>query len=176
MAHLITPVNEQDHVRGPYDAPVTLVEYGDFQCEHCAAMYPVLMDLLDEVGEQVRFVYRHFPLSQSHPNAQQAAEASEAAASQGSFWEMHDMLFTNQDALDEMSLRNYAEKIGLDADQYDREMESEMHAEKVREDFMSGVHSGVNGTPTFFINGERYDGRMDKAGLKKAISRAAQRV
>jgi formate-nitrite transporter family protein len=176
MAQLITPVNEHNHLRGPIDAPVTLLEYGDFECEDCGEAHPVLMDLLDEVGERVCFVYRHFPLSQSHPNAQRAAEASEAAASQDSFWEMHDMLFTNQDALNEMSVRNYAEKIGLDVNQYDRELESGMHAEKVRDDFMSGIHSGVNGTPTFFINGERYDGRSDKAGLKKAIARAAQRI
>jgi formate-nitrite transporter family protein len=176
MAILVTPVNEQDHKRGPLNAPVTLVEYGDFECEDCGVVYPLLMHLLDEVGDQMCFVYRHFPLSQTHSNAQRAAEAAEAAASQGSFWEMHDMLFTNQDALDKMSLQNYAEKIGLDMKQYDREMETEIHAKRVREDFISGVHSGVNGTPTFFINGERYDGRLDKMGLKKAIARAAQRV
>jgi formate-nitrite transporter family protein len=176
MAQLIAPVNEQDHIRGPKNAVVTLVEYGDLECEHCAEAYPMLMELLDEVGEQVCFVYRHFPLTQTHPNAQRAAEAAEAAASQDQFWEMHDMLFTNQDALDEISLRNYAEKIGLDMQQYDQEMEADVHAERVREDFLSGVRSGVNGTPTFFINGERHDGPSSKSGLRDAVERAAQRV
>jgi formate-nitrite transporter family protein len=163
-------------MRGDENAPVTLVEYGDFECEHCGEAHPMLMQLMDEVGEQVCFVYRHFPLSQSHPNAQRAAEASEAAASQDSFWAMHDMLFTNQDALDESSLRNYAEKIGLDMSQFDREMETGVHSDRIRDDFLSGVRSGVNGTPTFFINGERYDGPASLDDLRKAIEQAAERA
>jgi protein-disulfide isomerase len=176
MAQLTINVSEQDHRRGPKNAGVTLVEYGDFECEHCAEAYLMLMELLDEMGDLICFVYRHFPLSQTHPNAQRAAEAAEAAASQDQFWEMHDMLFTNQDALDEIYLRSYAEKIGLDMEQYDQEMKSDMHTERVREDFLSGVRSGVNGTPTFFINGERHDGPSNKFGLREAIERAAHRV
>jgi formate-nitrite transporter family protein len=176
MAQLTKSIHDQDHIRGDENAPVTLVEYGDFECEHCGEAYPMLTDLLDETGDQVCFVYRHFPLSQTHPNAQRAAEASEAAAAQDSFWEMHDMLFNNQDALDESSLRNYAEKIGLDMNQYDRAMESELHADRVRDDFLSGMRSGVNGTPTFFINGERYDGPANRDDLLAAIERAAERA
>jgi formate-nitrite transporter family protein len=176
MPQLTQPVNEQDHQRGSKDASVNLVEYGDFECEHCGAAYPMLMDLLDEMDDQVCFVYRHFPLSQSHPHAQRAAEAAEAAAIQGSFWEMHDMLFTNQDALDEKSLRNYAEKIGLKIEQYEQDMESGKLTKEVQADFLSGVRSGVNGTPTFFINGERYDGPMDKDGLQVALEQATQRA
>jgi protein-disulfide isomerase len=176
MAHLVKSVNEDDHTRGPGDAAVILVEYGDFECEDCAAAHLMLMDLLDEAGDQVCFIYRHFPMSQIHPKAQRAAEAAEAAASQGSFWEMHDMLFANQDALDDDSLRNFAEKIGLDMGRYDREMDNELHADRVRDDFLSGVRSGVNGTPTFFINGERFDSPASKAGLLDAIENAAQHV
>jgi formate-nitrite transporter family protein len=176
MAHLVKSVNEDDHTRGPGDAAVILVEYGDFECEDCAAAYLMLMELLDEAGDQVCFIYRHFPMSQVHPNAQRAAEAAEAAASQESFWEMHDMLFANQDALDDDSLRNYAEKIGLDMERYDQEIDNELHADRVRDDFLSGVRSGVNGTPTFFINGERFDGPASKAGLLDAIENAAQHV
>jgi formate-nitrite transporter family protein len=176
MAQLSKPVSEQDHKRGPENAPVTLVEYGDFECEHCAAAYPVINALLNEIGDQICFVYRHFPLTQAHPHAQRAAEAAEAAAAQDSFWEMHDMIFTNQDALDDESLSQYAEKIGLDMQQFNQEMESQTHTARVKDDFQSGIRSGVNGTPTFFINGERYDGPISQDALFEAVEQAAQRA
>jgi protein-disulfide isomerase len=158
MPRLTLPVDPaRDHIQGPDGAAVTLVEYGDFQCPHCGRAYPIIQAVQKTMGKQLRFIYRHFPISDEHPDAVAAAEASEAAGAQGKFWEMHDLLFEHQKALDEESLAGYARQLGLDLDRFTREMREHAYGERIKEDFASGLRSGVNGTPTFFINGERYD-------------------
>lgn len=158
-ASLTTPVDEErDHVAGPTSAPVTLVEYGDYECSYCGRAYPIVKSLQESLGDELRFVFRNFPLADVHPHAEHAAEAAESAAAQGSFWEMHDMLFEHQDQLDDSALVSYAEELELDAEQLARDVEDEAYDARIREDFRSGVRSGVNGTPSFFINGARYDG------------------
>ncbi len=164
------PIDGRDHIQGPSDAPIALVEYGDYQCPHCGAAHPIVQALQKRLGKQLRFAFRNFPLSEFHEFAEHAAEAAEAAADQGKFWEMHDLLFENQDALDDGSLATYASDLGLDSIRVMREITSELHAERVREDFHSGVRNGVNGTPTFFINGERYDGAFDFDSMLAALS------
>ncbi len=159
---LIVPGTEdRDHVRGPADARVTLVEYGDFECSYSRKAYPIIKDVQARMGNQMRFVFRNFPLTTLHPHAQHAAEAAEAAAAQGRFWEMHDLLFENQRHLLDDDLRSYAQTLDLDLDRFDKELAEHVHANRVREDLMSGERSGVNGTPTFFINGARHDDSYD---------------
>jgi protein-disulfide isomerase len=155
---LTPPVSARDHAAGPDDAPVTLVEYGDYECPHCGRAHPVVKAVQRELEGQLRFVFRNFPLAEAHPHALLAAQAAEAAGAQGRFWEMHDMIFEHQDALEPQDIVGYAELIGLDIAQFERDLEAGTYAKKVRDDFRSGVRSGVNGTPTFFVNGERYDG------------------
>jgi protein-disulfide isomerase len=152
------PVDDDDHSAGPRDAPITLVEYGDFECPFCGQAYPIVKAIQKELGDRLRFVFRNFPITGSHPHAQHAAEAAEAAAAQNRYWEMHDTLFENQDALDDRHLLKYAEKLALDTNQFRMELESGVYAPDVEEDFLSGARSGVNGTPTFFVNGYRFDG------------------
>jgi len=155
---LTPPVSERDHIAGPDDAPVTLVEYGDYECPYCGMAHPVVKRAQRELGKQLRFVFRNFPLAEAHPHAQIAAQAAEAAGAQGRFWEMHDMIFEHQDALEVKDLLGYAASLGLDAEQIARDLEAGTYVKRVKEDFRSGVKSGVNGTPTFFVNGARYDG------------------
>jgi protein-disulfide isomerase len=175
-AVLTLPVTEgRDHIQGPADAAVTLVEYGDYECPYCGAAYPIIKEVQARMGERLRFVFRNFPISTSHPHAEQAAEAAEAAASQGRFWPMHDLLYENQSRLRDQDLHAYAEKLQLDVEPFDEEMADHVHAERVREDFMSGVRSGVNGTPTFYINGARHDGSYDVETLLAALERAGVR-
>ncbi|MGD9890420.1 MAG: DsbA family protein [Dehalococcoidia bacterium] len=171
-AHLTPPVTDHDHTQGPATAPITLVEYGDYECPHCGQAFPIVKELQRQLGERLRFVFRNFPLTQGHPHAQHAAEATEAAATQGRFWEMHDHLFEHQRALDDDHLLRYADALGLDIATFRREMTEHRHAERVREDLLSGVRSSVNGTPTFFINGVRHDGPYDRDTLLAAIVRA----
>jgi protein-disulfide isomerase len=167
---LAVPVTERDHIRGPVDAALTLVEYGDFECPHCGAAYPVVEDVRMKMGQSLRFVYRHFPLPQVHPHAVQAAEAAEAAGAQRRFWPMHDMLFENQQALDRGSLVLYATRLQLDVQAFTRDLVSHAHKPSVERDFMGGVRSGVNGTPTFFINGVRYDGPRDVPSMVRVLN------
>ncbi|MGI8468188.1 MAG: DsbA family protein, partial [Pyrinomonadaceae bacterium] len=148
---------------------VTLVEYGDYECSYCGKAYPIIKKVQEKMGDKLRFVFRNFPLTQAHPNALHAAEAAEVAASQGKFWEMHDILYENQDALDDESLTTYAEKIGLDAKKFTEDLQNDTFEEKVRADFMNGVESGVNGTPTFFIDGTRYNGGWEYENLLDAL-------
>jgi formate-nitrite transporter family protein len=155
---LTPPVNERDHIAGPDDAPVTLVEYGDYECPYCGMAHPVVKRAQRELGKQLRFVFRNFPLAEAHPHAQIAAQAAESAGAQGRFWEMHDMIFEHQDALEVEDLLGYATSLGLDAKQIARDLEAGTYVKRVRDDFRSGVKSGVNGTPSFFVNGVRYDG------------------
>jgi protein-disulfide isomerase len=172
-AQLVVPVSERDHSLGPSNAPVTLVEYGDFECPHCGRAYPILQGIRRYMAEQLRFAHRHFPLAEAHPHAQMAAEASEAAGAQGRFWEMHDILFRNQHALDPEDLLLYATRIGVDAQRVARELAAGTWTKRVRDDFRGGVRSGVNGTPTFFINGVRYDGNWaDAAEFIQALTEA----
>jgi protein-disulfide isomerase len=151
---------------------LTLVEYGDYECPYCGAAYYVVKQIQRNLGDKLCFVFRNFPLTQSHPHAQHAAEAAEAAGAQGQFWEMHDMLFEHQKALDDPHLIQYASDLKLYVPFFEMELATHVHAGRVREDFMSGVRSGVNGTPTFFINGRRHDGPHDLAGLAAALQQA----
>ena len=165
-SRLALPVSDQrDHILGPRTAAVTLVEHGDFECPHCRQAHYVLQELLAQFREHMRLVYRNFPLSQIHPHAKRAAEASEAAAAQGRFWDMHDMLFERQHALEDEDLTAYAAELGLDLGQFQIELVQGVHLPRVSQDFISGVRSGVNGTPTFFINGVRHDGPWDLESL-----------
>jgi Na+/H+ antiporter NhaA len=166
---------ERDHYRGPVDAPVTVVEYGDFECPYCGRAEPVVRELLQEFGD-VRYVWRHLPLSDVHPNAQFAAEASEAAADQGAFWEMHDLLFQHQDALTPADLVEYAGQLGLDGERFMDELHRHTHTARVAEDVDSADLSGVNGTPTFFINGRRHHGAYDIGALSAAVRAAGARA
>jgi protein-disulfide isomerase len=172
-AVLTMPVSQdRDHIQGPADAAVTLVQYGDYECPYCGAAYPIIKEVQGRMGERLRFVFRNFPISTSHPHAQQAAEAAEAAAAQGKFWEMHDLLYENQRRLRDEDLRGYAEKLGLGVERFDEDLAEHVHAERVHEDFMSGVRSGVNGTPTFYINGARHDDSYDFETLLAALESA----
>jgi protein-disulfide isomerase len=149
---------------------VTLVEYGDFQCPFCGDAYPVVQELLAQFGDQVRFVFRHMPLSDLHPRAEAAAEAAEAAAAQGRFWEMHDRLFTHQHQLSDEDLRGHAEALGLDVERFERELRERRHARRVAEDYESGARSGTPSTPRFFVNGVIHLGAPSYAELRAAIS------
>jgi protein-disulfide isomerase len=171
---LSVPVSEdRDHIQGPADAAVTLVEYGDYECPYCGAAYPIVKRIQRQMGDHLRFVFRNFPIATSHPHAEAAAEAAEAAGVQGRLWEMHDLLFENQRHLTDADLRSHAQSLGLDLVRFDDELARHVHADRVREDFMSGVRSGVNGTPTFFINGMRHDDSFDFDTLLAALERAA---
>jgi protein-disulfide isomerase len=155
---LALPVGPHDHVRGPAGAPVTLLEYGDYECPFCGRAQPIVEAVEQKLSGLMRLAFRHFPLSTVHPHAQQAAEAAEAAGMRGRFWDMHRLLFQNQPALSDDDLLHYASLLGLDVERFGKELFTHVHASRVREHFISGVRSGVNGTPAFFINGVRYDG------------------
>jgi protein-disulfide isomerase len=173
-AVLTMPVSEdRDHVQGAADAAVTLVEYGDYECPYCGAAYPIIKEVQARMDKRLRFVFRNFPISTSHPHAEQAAEAAEAAGSQSRFWKMHDVLYENQKRLRGEDLRAYAGSLELDIELFDKELAEHVHSERVHEDFMSGVRSGVNGTPTFYINGVRHDDSYEIDVLLAALERAA---
>jgi protein-disulfide isomerase len=173
---LAVPLDPQyDHTRGPANAPVTLVEYGDFECPYCGQAEPVVRALLADFGD-LRYVWRHLPLSDVHPHAQLAAEAAEAAAAQGAFWPMHDLLFTHQDALTARDLVRYAEQLGLDVGLFREDLRVRAHAARVAEDVDSADLSGVSGTPTFFINGQRHQGAYDIDTLSAAIRAAREHL
>ena len=172
MSRLRPPVGPDDHALGPDDAPVTLVEYGDYECPHCGRAHPIVKRVLKKLGRSVRFVFRNFPLGEMHPHAVLAACAAEAAGLQDRFWEMHDHLFEHQQALERDDLAGYAKKLGLDTARFARDLDDATIEERVRRDFASGVRSGVNGTPTFFIDGERYDESWDEDSLVEALRAA----
>jgi protein-disulfide isomerase len=172
-AALTLPVSEdRDHIQGPSTAAVTLLEYGDYECPYCGAAYPIVKQVQEAMGDDLRFVFRNFPISTSHPHAEQAAEAAEAAAAQDQFWPMHDLLYENQQRLEVNDLLGYADSLGLDVERFKRELEGHVHAPRVHEDFMSGVRSGVNGTPSFYVNGVRYEDSYDFDTLLGALQRA----
>ena len=163
------PVGDRDHVQGLATAPATLMEYADFECSCCGEVYPIVKETQHRLGSRLRFVSRHFPLAMIHAHAEHAAEA---AGAQGKFWEMHDVLFENQRALDDENLVRYAAGLGLDSSRFADELGRHTHAARVREDFLSGARGGVNGTPTLFINGVRHDGSFDLDTLLGAIEAA----
>jgi Na+/H+ antiporter NhaA/glutaredoxin len=176
LVDLVEPVDlERDHVRGPLDAPVTVVEYGDFQCPYCGRAEPVVRELLAGQGD-VRYVWRHLPLAHVHPDAALAAEAAEAAAEQGAFWPMHDLLLERQEHLQPKDLVGYAAELGLDVDQFRDDLREHRTADRVAQDVQSADLSGVSGTPTFFVNGRRHYGAYDLATLRKAVATARARV
>jgi Na+:H+ antiporter, NhaA family len=171
IATLSPPVDpERDHVRGSAEAAVTLVEYGDFQCPYCGEAYPVVRELRERFGDQLRFVFRHMPLADLHPRAPCAAEAAEAAGAQERFWEMHDRLFEHQLELSDSDLRTHAEAVGVpDGERFDAELRDGVHAARVEEDYRSGAQSGVPSTPRFFVNGMIHLGSASYGELAEAI-------
>jgi protein-disulfide isomerase len=169
MSKLRAPVTPHDHIRGPANAPVTLVEYGDYECPACGAAYPIVNLVRQRFGPRLRLVFRHFPLSQAHPNAESAAESAEFSGARSLFWEMHDGIYENQDRLGLPLLFALAEALGLSGPDLRAALASGIYAPKVRQDFLGGVRSGVNRTPTFFINGVRHDGSYAFDDLVAAI-------
>jgi protein-disulfide isomerase len=176
LTRLALAVGARDHVQGPATATVTLVEYGDYECPYCRAAAPIVRELRELLGDQLSYVFRHFPLTGLHPHAQQAAEVAEAAALQGRFFEMHAALFENQEALEEDHLVQYAADLGLDTARIRRELGSHAYAARVREDFDSGLASGVRGTPTFYLDSVRYDGLIGVRQFLAAIQEAHPEV
>jgi protein-disulfide isomerase len=169
MSELILPVSGRDHVKGPRSAPVTLVEYGDYECPYCGQAYWCIKDLEETLGDLLCFAFRNLPLAYMHPHAEHAAEAVEASAAQGKFWEMHGSLFEHQEALHDRDLVDYAARIGLDVPLFIREMTLHRYAAQVRDDFLGGVRCGVTGTPTLFVNGVLYRGSLNLRSLLAAI-------
>jgi protein-disulfide isomerase len=168
---LTLPDRERDHIRGSIDGSIRLLEYGDYQCPFCGEAQTIVKEIHRRLGEDLCFAFRNFPLANIHPHAEHAAEAAEAAAAQGNFWGMHDILFENQTALEDEDLARYAAELGLDQARLIRDVSSSAYAQRIREDFRSGVRGGVNGTPTFFIDGERYDGSLDLEYFLNALNR-----
>lgn len=166
---LSPPVSARDHIAGPAKARVTLLEFGDYQCPYCGAAYPIVKQLRTDLGDAMRFVFRNFPLTDVHPYAMVAAEAAEAAARQGKFWQMHDVIYENQDQLDPSILPVWAQKIRLDLNEFGGAVRDGLVAERIKEDCQSGIRSGVNRTPCFFINGVRFDGDPDYEQLREAL-------
>jgi protein-disulfide isomerase len=169
QGQLQMPISDRDHAVGTPSAPVAVVEYGDYQCPFCGAAFPVVDELLKLRGPVMRFAYRHFPLTNVHPHAQYAAEAAESAGAQGKYWEMHDWLFTHQHQLQPPLVAAAAAQLGLDQDAFTKAIAARTYLPKVQEDFMTGLRSGVNGTPTFFVNGLRHDGPATIAALTSAV-------
>jgi len=158
MTPLKPAVNSNDHMFGNPAALLELVEYGDYECPYCGRAYPIVKDILQRMDGEIKFVFRNFPLSKIHPHAFSAAVATEAAGMQNKFWEMHDLIFENQRALEEENIFHYAKEVGLDLERFKNDMKQSAFADKVESDFDSGLRSGVNRTPTFFVNGKKYDG------------------
>ena len=162
--------NSLGHIHGSDEESIKLLEYGDYECPFCGEAQPIIKEIQRRLGDDLLFAFRNFPLTNIHPHAKHAAEAAEAAGAQGNFWGMHDILFENQDALEDEYLAAYAAELGLDETRLLREVTSGIYAQRIREDFKSGMRGGVNGTPTFFINGERYDGARDLKHLLNALT------
>jgi protein-disulfide isomerase len=169
---LKSPVNEtRDHIQGPSTAKITLVQYGDYQCPYCGEAYPIIKKIQKRFGPDLRFVFRNFPITEAHPFAETGAEIAEAAGAQGKFWEMHDFLYENQQSLSNVDffVRHAIESLGLDGKKLKNEVLTRAYTPRIQEDFMSGIRSGVNGTPTFFINEYRHNGSYDYEVLQEAI-------
>lgn len=169
MNILKVPVTSDDHIQGKMDAPITLVEYGDFQCPYCGAAYPIIKEVQNNFGDQLRFVFRHFPLAEVHEFAKDAACTSEFAGAYNKFWEMHDEIYENQDMLSDEMLVQLTNSMGLNSKELLKAIESKRFDSKIQKNFMGGVRSGVNGTPSFFINDHRYNGPVDYNSIVQAI-------
>jgi protein-disulfide isomerase len=169
MAMLKVPITTDDHAQGPDDADVTLVEYGDYECPHCGRAHPIVKQVQKHFGKRLRFIFRNFPLGEMHPHAVAAAEVAEFAGSQGKFWEMHDLLFENQTRLGDALFSELGEKLKLSGSALREALEQGTFEARVRHDFSGGVRGGVNGTPTFFINGHRHDASFDFETLVSAM-------
>jgi protein-disulfide isomerase len=169
---LVPPLGPEDHRRGSLGAAVSLVEYGDYECQFCGRAQQVVAQVEQRLRGNLLYAFRHFPLSQVHPHAMPAAQAAEAAAAQGRFWDMHDTLYENQHTLEDEDLLEYAGELGLNVERFAQEVASGVHLPRVRRDVRSGIRSGVNGTPTFFVQGVRYDGGWDVDGLTRALESA----
>ena len=172
--NLLIAVSSEDHSRGPESAPVTLVEYGDYECPYCGRASPILQQLRTELGDQFRLVYRHFPQNNVHPHASVAAQAAEAAGAQKKFWDMHDLLFEHQDDLAGADLLQYALKIGLEVYRFEADLSSEKYAAKISEDYEGGRFNSVTKTPTFFINGKKYLGPLEYDAVLAEIKTALE--
>jgi protein-disulfide isomerase len=173
MATLKVPITESDHIRGPKNAPITLLEYGDYECPHCALAHPIVNQVQSFFRGRMRFVFRHFPLTEMHPHAEIAAESAEFAGAAGRFWDMHNALFENQSRLSISTIFLIGAELGLPETAMRNALETGQYRNKVRNDFAGGVRTGVNGTPTFFINGVRHDGPYDYASLVAGIQMRA---
>jgi protein-disulfide isomerase len=171
----ITPIQPFDHVLGQSSARVALIEYGDFECPACAQAHTAVKIILNRFGDQVRFAFRHFPLTEVHPHAELAAEAAEAAGAQGKFWQMHDLLFTHPLHLKPNNLRQYAADLELDLERYDYEMKDHVYLQRVQEHLASGRQAGVRSTPGFFVNGRAVDVSFGLQHLEQAIEQAAKK-
>ncbi len=169
---LLEPDDATDHIHGPASAPVTLVEYGDFECPSCSQAHAALKVMLPHFGQQLRFVFRHYPLREVHPHAELAAEASEAAGAQGKFWPMYELLFAHQQHLKDKHLLDYAAQVGLDIARYQNEMNDHVYLQRVQEHMQSGRHAGVRSTPSFYINGVFCDVSFGLQHLHEAIDKA----
>ncbi len=169
MSTLSVPVNAGDHVQRSNEAQVTLVEYGDYECPYCGEAHQIVKRLQKKMDGDLRLVFRNFPLTEIHPHALAAAQAAEAAGLQSRFWEMHDLLYENQDTLEDEDLITFARKLKLDVERFRRDLSSNEVTTKLQEDFSSGIRSGVNGTPTFYINGVRHDGSYEYEHLLAAL-------
>jgi protein-disulfide isomerase len=170
MNSLTVPVSEEDHAQGSPRAAVTLLEYGDYQCPYCGQAYPIVKRVQAAMGRKLRFVFRNFPLTQAHPYAELAAESAESAAADGKFWEMHDVLYENQATISEEGVMAMARGLGLNLTRFAEDIRTRKFMSHVRKDFMSGVKSGVNGTPCFFINGKRHDRPWDYDTLSNSLA------
>ena len=166
---LLVPVGADDHAIGPDDAPITLVEYGDYECPYCGRAFPILKQLRETLADKFRLVFRHFPQNSVHPHASVAAQAAESAGAQGKFWAMHDLLFEHQDELAGTDLIQYALKLGLEVYRFEADLSSERYTAKIRSDYRDGLRNGVKKTPTLFINGKRYDGELNYDALLAKI-------
>jgi protein-disulfide isomerase len=167
--NLHTAVNEKDHKQGDIHAPLILVEYGDYECPHCGAAYPIVKQLQQHFGKNMLFVFRNFPLAEIHPHALAAAYVAEAAALQHKFWPVHDLIFENQQTLSARHLLTFAATAGADIEKLAQDMNTSIIIDKVENDMEGGARSGVNGTPSFFINGKRHDGYYEYEALKAAM-------
>ena len=170
----LSPVKGHDHIHGTKNAPYVLVEYGDYQCPYCGEAHEVVKEIQERLGNKLCFVYRNFPLVDIHEHAEHAAEAAEAAAAQGRFWEMHNLLFENQNALGDEDLAAYATKLGLDAKRLIADVRSGAHAARIKQDLISGEQNGVNGTPAFFVNGKPYEDEPTAENLIAAFTERAE--
>jgi len=167
---LIVPVKrDHDHIQGPVNAPISLVEYGDYECPYTGHAFPIVKEITRRLGDTICFVFRNFPLNEIHPHAQHAAEAAEAAAAQDKFWQMHNYLFEHQNILDDSHISEYAQKVGLDIKRFEKEISEHIYAPIIKDSLINGIKSGVEGTPTFFLNGIRYEGSWDLETLLKTV-------